>query len=132
VRSFATMIEELATSGWQPSVALPTRVTVQTHCHEYATFGPGSQQRALAALGIAEVTEATGCCGVAGNFGFEAEHYEMSVQIAEQALAPALRAAPPDTTVLTDGFSCHMQVDHLGGESIHLAELLDPDQEDRS
>ncbi|WP_068277326.1 FAD-binding and (Fe-S)-binding domain-containing protein [Aldersonia kunmingensis] len=130
VRSFATAVDELVATGWRPRREPPARVTVQTHCHEYATFGPATQRRVLTGLGVTEVAEATGCCGVAGNFGFEAEHYELSMQVAEQALAPALRNGPPDTTVLTDGFSCRMQVDQLGGASMHLAELLDPDREE--
>ena len=82
-------------------------------------------------MGIESVREATGCCGVAGNFGFESRHYELSMDVAEQALAPALRATEPDTPVLTDGFSCHMQVRQLTGDSgddasVHLAQILDP------
>ncbi|MCX5043681.1 FAD-binding oxidoreductase [Aldersonia sp. NBC_00410] len=130
IRSFSAAIGELTASGWQPSVPLPERVTVQTHCHEYATFGNTTQRRALAGIGVIEVAEATGCCGVAGNFGFEADHYGLSMQVAEQGLAPALRDGPPDSTVLADGFSCRMQVDQLGRESLHLAELLDPDRQE--
>ena len=66
-----------------------------------------------------------GCCGMAGNFGFEAEHYDTSVAVAELALLPALRAEPPDTVVLADGFSCRTQIEQLAGRpALHLAELL--------
>ena len=70
---------------------------------------------------------------MAGNFGFERNHYETSMAVAEQALGPALRAFP-QTTVLTDGFSCHMQVRQLTdrpepGVSVHLAQILDPQQQ---
>jgi Fe-S oxidoreductase len=84
----------------------------------------------LAALGVADVAEATGCCGVAGNFGFEANHYDISMQVAQQALAPALESTAADTPVLADGFSCAMQVKQLEPErkSLHLAELLDPEK----
>ncbi|MEJ1193514.1 FAD-binding and (Fe-S)-binding domain-containing protein [Pseudarthrobacter sp. CCNWLW207] len=127
IRSFAEAVKEWVDAGWVPP-AVPTDVTVQTHCHEYSTFGATVQRKALAALGVANVTEATGCCGVAGNFGFEANHYDISMKVAEQALAPALATTAQDTPVLADGFSCAMQVKQLEPErkSLHLAELLDP------
>ncbi|KPN19382.1 FAD-binding and (Fe-S)-binding domain-containing protein [Arthrobacter sp. Edens01] len=130
VRSFAGYVGELAASGWTPApaAALPEKVVLQTHCHEYSVFGAGTQKTALAALGIPEVVDATGCCGVAGNFGFEKDHYEVSMQVAEQALAPALRGTDAGTVVLTDGFSCAMQVQQLDAArpGTHLAQLLDP------
>jgi FAD/FMN-containing dehydrogenase/Fe-S oxidoreductase len=130
IQSFATAVIEQSKSGWQPAV-VPDSVVVQTHCHEYAVFGSATQSAALSALGIESVTEATGCCGVAGNFGFEYQHYDVSMAVGEQSLAPALRAAPAGTPVLTDGFSCHMQVRqilelHSNAASHHLAELIDP------
>ena len=128
VTSFAAYLPTLVESGLHiPN--LPAAVTVQTHCHEYAAFGAHASTAALGSLGV-EVTTADGCCGVAGNFGFEKGHYEVSVAVAEHALAPALRAAP-ETPVITDGFSCAMSVDHLtatdpliNAHGQHLAELL--------
>jgi len=101
---------------------------VQTHCHEYSVFGATSQRDALRAVGVGAVREATGCCGVAGNFGFERDHYSISMKVAEQALAPTLRGTPESAVVLTDGFSCHMQVRQLAPtrDPLHLAQLLDP------
>ena len=127
IRSFAEAVTEWVAEGWRPPPT-PTGVTLQTHCHEYSTFGAATQRRALASLGIARVLEATGCCGVAGNFGFEPEHYEVSMRVAEQSLKPALAQTPAHTPVLTDGFSCHMQVRHIEPDrpSLHLAELIDP------
>ncbi|WP_422750114.1 FAD-binding and (Fe-S)-binding domain-containing protein [Mycobacterium sp. WMMD1722] len=130
VRSFAEQVRHQGERGWSPTATLPKTVTVQTHCHEYAVFGPATQRRALAAVGIDEIREATGCCGVAGNFGFERQHFDVSMAVAEQALAPALRA-DPDAVVLTDGFSCHMQARQLTDRagpaaSRHLAQILDP------
>ncbi|OBC03285.1 MULTISPECIES: FAD-binding and (Fe-S)-binding domain-containing protein [unclassified Gordonia (in: high G+C Gram-positive bacteria)] len=128
VTSFAAYLPTLVDAGLQVP-DLPESVTVQTHCHEYAAFGAHASTAALASLGV-EVTTADGCCGVAGNFGFEKGHYEVSVAVAENALAPALRAAP-ETPVITDGFSCAMSVDHLtatdpliNAHGQHLAELL--------
>lgn len=135
IRSFAEQVTAQAEQGWTPRPALPSAVTVQTHCHEYAVFGAATQRRALSALGVADVREATGCCGVAGNFGFEREHFDVSMAVAEQALAPALRT-DPGAVVLTDGFSCHMQARQLTGNpaptaSLHLAQILDPRLEPR-
>ncbi|MCZ2402201.1 FAD-binding oxidoreductase [Paenarthrobacter sp. Z7-10] len=131
IQSFASAVTTLAGSGWTPQWRggmVPEAVTVQTHCHEYSVFGAAVQRAALTAVGVKEIREATGCCGVAGNFGFEAQHYELSMQVAEQALTPALRSTADGTPVLTDGFSCQMQVKALapGRPSLHLAELLDP------
>jgi Fe-S oxidoreductase len=130
VRSFAEQVSAQIDDGWKPTAALPQAVTVQTHCHEYAVFGPATQRRALYAAGITDIREATGCCGVAGNFGFERQHFDVSMAVAELALAPALRA-DPTAVVLTDGFSCHMQARQLTGNpapsaSSHLAQILDP------
>ena len=138
VRSSADHLGRLAAEGrapaW-PGGAPPDRVTVQTHCHEYATFGNRVQRATLTALGVGSVREATGCCGVAGDFGFTAGHEAVTAAVAELALAPALRA-DTDAPVLTDGFSCATQVDHLGTvdpttgpgrTGHHLFELLDPD-----
>ena len=138
VRSSADHLGRLAAEGrapaW-PGGAPPDRVTVQTHCHEYATFGNRVQRATLTALGVGSVREATGCCGVAGDFGFTAGHETVTAAVGELALAPALRA-DTDAPVLTDGFSCATQVDHLaagdpttgpGRTGRHLFELLDPD-----
>ncbi|MGV9802108.1 FAD-binding and (Fe-S)-binding domain-containing protein [Mycobacterium sp. NPDC003449] len=130
VRSFAEQVLAQIDAGWRPTATLPQQVTVQTHCHEYAVFGPVTQRRVLEAVGISEIREANGCCGVAGNFGFERQHYDVSMAVAEQALAPALRA-DPTAAVLTDGFSCHMQARQLTDNptpsaSSHLAQILDP------
>lgn len=128
VRSFSQAVCAQAKAGWSPSVALPDEVTVQTHCHEYSVFGATSQRDALRAVGVGTVREATGCCGVAGNFGFERDHYSVSMKVAELSLGPALRGTPEPAVVLTDGFSCQMQVRHLasGRNPMHLAQLLDP------
>ncbi|WP_342000181.1 FAD-binding oxidoreductase [Microbacterium sp. LWH7-1.2] len=127
IRSFAEAVTDWTTQGWRPA-HVASEVTVQTHCHEYAVFGAGVQRAALEAVGVTIVREATGCCGVAGNFGFEAAHYDVSMAVAAQALIPALNRTGPETPVLTDGFSCSMQVQQLepARRGWHLAEILDP------
>ncbi len=100
-------------------------VLVQPHCHQYADLGTAADDAVLAAMG-ANPTTIEGCCGLAGNFGFEAGHYEVSMAVAEHALLPAIRAAGPGVPVLADGFSCRTQVRQAGhGSPRHLAELVD-------
>jgi Fe-S oxidoreductase len=102
------------------------RIIAQPHCHHHAVMGYAADLTILRAAG-ASVETLAGCCGLAGNFGMERGHYEVSVAVAEQALLPALRAAPPGTVLLADGFSCRVQADQLAGwPALHLAELLDP------
>jgi Fe-S oxidoreductase len=96
---------------------------VQPHCHHHAVLGWRADEALLARTG-ARVTRLSGCCGLAGNFGVERGHHEVSVAVAEQQLLPALDAAP-DAVVLADGFSCRTQVADLRDRpAYHLAELL--------
>src|SRR6185437_15125925 len=80
----------------------------------------------LKACGVDVGVLDSGCCGLAGNFGFERGHYEVSAACAEHGLWPAVRDARPETAVLADGFSCRTQIQagHLGRGGMHLAELL--------
>jgi Fe-S oxidoreductase len=95
----------------------------QPHCHHHAVMGWHADSALLARAG-AEVTAVGGCCGLAGNFGVERGHYDVSTAVAETALLPAVRAAG-DAVVLADGFSCRTQLDQLAGVSgTHLAQLL--------
>ena len=121
----ATLAEVLgATPGWAPPDLSGVVAVAQPHCHQHAVLGWDADRDLLARAG-AEVTAVGGCCGLAGNFGAERGHYDVSVAVAETALLPAVRAAGPDAVVLADGFSCRTQLDHLAGRrALHLAELL--------
>jgi Fe-S oxidoreductase len=121
VHTLTSALTDLSTSDWRPAV--PDSVVLQTHCHEYATFG--GPREFLRELGVRKVTEAEGCCGLAGNFGFEEQHYDTSMAVADLSLRPRLEQNP-DAVVVADGFSCATQADHLGVRAVHLAELLDP------
>ncbi len=100
------------------------RIVVQPHCHHASVLGWQADAELLARTG-AEVVTVGGCCGLAGNFGVEAGHYDVSVAIAEDRLLPALRTAGPDAIVLADGFSCRKQISDLAGRDARtLAELL--------
>jgi FAD/FMN-containing dehydrogenase/Fe-S oxidoreductase len=100
-------------------------VLLHGHCHQKALVGTAPTVAVLRAAGY-QVTEVdAGCCGMAGSFGFEAEHYDLSVKIAERRLAPAVRAAGPDVAVCAPGISCRQQVEHTTGRvPKHPAELL--------
>jgi len=90
-------------------------------------LGWDADQELLARAGVDVERLDSGCCGLAGNFGFEPDHLEVSVACAERVLLPRVRAADPGTVVLADGFSCRTQVHELdsgGREAMHLAELL--------
>ncbi|MFJ9579024.1 FAD-binding and (Fe-S)-binding domain-containing protein [Streptomyces sp. NPDC101191] len=123
VRTFAEALEELAPDWTPPRLARP--VAGQTHCHQHAVLGDAADRRLRRSVGL-EGDLAGGCCGLAGNFGFEPGHYEVSVACAEDRLLPALRAAPPESVVLADGFSCRTQIGHLAPErhARHMAEVL--------
>jgi FAD/FMN-containing dehydrogenase/Fe-S oxidoreductase len=116
----------VASGTWTPPDLSGVEVVAQPHCHHHAVLGWETDAALLASTG-ASVKRVGGCCGLAGNFGVEQGHYEVSVAIAEHALLPAVRAAGPDAVVLADGFSCRTQLDDLAGRrALHLAELLHP------
>ncbi|TDC42581.1 FAD-binding and (Fe-S)-binding domain-containing protein [Micromonospora sp. KC213] len=129
VHTVTGALNRLAAPDWRPS-GLPERVLLQTHCHEYAEFRADRPAELLRRLGVADVVEADGCCGLAGNFGFEAEHYATSMAVAGLSLRPRLEALPDHgASVVADGFSCATQVAHLATgtrHTVHLTELLDP------
>lgn len=120
-----TLAELLSkTDGWTAPDLSGTTVIVQPHCHHASVMGFEADMALLAQTG-ATIERLGGCCGLAGNFGVEKGHYEVSVQIAELQLLPAVRAAVDGTIVLADGFSCRTQLDDLMGvEAVHLAQLL--------
>ncbi|HET7385642.1 MAG TPA: FAD-linked oxidase C-terminal domain-containing protein [Nocardioidaceae bacterium] len=123
MRTLAEVLTQAA--GWRPPDLSGSRIVVQPHCHHASILGWDADAALLARTG-AEITRLGGCCGLAGNFGVERGHYEVSVAVAEHQLLPAVRAAGPDTVVLADGFSCRTQIDDLASvRALHLAELLD-------
>jgi FAD/FMN-containing dehydrogenase/Fe-S oxidoreductase len=99
---------------------------VHGHCHQKAFDALGALERTLALVPELKVRVIeSSCCGMAGSFGYEAEHYEASMKMAELALLPAVRAAPADALLIADGFSCRHQIaDGAGRTAIHPARLL--------
>ena len=96
------------------------------HCHQKAVTGTAATVALLRAIPGAEVAEAdAGCCGMAGSFGFEAEHYELSLRIGELRLFPAVRAEPADTIIAASGVSCRQQIAHgTGRRARHPLEIV--------
>jgi FAD/FMN-containing dehydrogenase/Fe-S oxidoreductase len=124
------LLEELLQRDWAGGARPPfapgaRRALLHGHCHQKALVGTAPTVAVLRAAGY-EVTEVdAGCCGMAGSFGFETEHYDLSVRIAERRLAPAVRAAGADVRVCAPGISCRQQVEHTTGRTAqHPAELL--------
>ncbi len=112
------------TEGWRAPDLTGTELVVQPHCHHTSVLGWQADAALLRQTG-AKVTAVGGCCGLAGNFGMEQGHYEVSVKVAEHDLLPAVRAAGPDAIVLADGFSCRTQLAELSDRTaISLADLL--------
>ena len=121
VLTLAELLER--TPDWTPPDLAGVEIVAQPHCHHASVLGWRADAALLAATG-ATVTTVGGCCGLAGNFGVERGHYDVSVAVAEHDLLPAVRARP-DAVVLADGFSCRTQLAELADrQAVTLAELL--------
>lgn len=110
---------------WKPSRSLAgTTVIAQPHCHQYSVIGYQADAQLVRRMG-AEVIQLAGCCGLAGNFGMEKGHYDVSVKVAESSLLPALKSAPEGAVFLADGYSCRTQAEQLADyPAVTLAQLL--------
>lgn len=112
---------------WQPRFSsAPRPVLLHGHCHQKSLVGLGPSLRLLkTAPGLAVEEIDSGCCGMAGAFGYEKEHYEISMQIGEMRLFPAIRRSPADALIVASGTSCRQQIRHATGrKAVHLAEAL--------
>jgi FAD/FMN-containing dehydrogenase/Fe-S oxidoreductase len=119
-----TLAELLLARGWAPPPLNDAVVVAQPHCHHHAVMTWDADASLLASAN-ASVQRLGGCCGLAGNFGVEKGHYEVSVAVAEQQLLPAVRRAPAGAIILADGYSCRTQLADLAGrDGSHLAELF--------
>nr|WP_307592086.1 FAD-binding and (Fe-S)-binding domain-containing protein [Variovorax paradoxus] len=111
-------------NGYQPP-RMEIDVLVHAHCHQKALFGTKGDVALLKSMGARAVHLDSGCCGMAGSFGFNPEHVEISKAVGELVLVPAIRQASQDTVILTNGFSCREQIRQgAGREVMHLAEFL--------
>lgn len=123
-RTLAELLAEQ--TRWAPTDLAGRTVIAQPHCHQHAVLGYDADLALLRRAGAA-VTALSGCCGLAGNFGMERGHYDLSVAVAQRSLLPALRSMPAGAVLLADGFSCRTQAADLGGiPAVTLPELLSP------
>ena len=106
---------------------LPGKAVLHTHCHQKAFALGGASVAALSLVpGLAVETFDSTCCGMAGAFGYEAEHYEMSLKIGELGVLPKMRDAAADVLLVAPGTSCRHQIrDAAGREALHPAQILD-------
>lgn len=121
-RTFAEILTDV---GWTPP-RVGRAAIVQTHCHQHAVLGVAADDQLMSQARLQADRLASGCCGLAGNFGFERGHYAVSRAVGERVLLPAVRRADPATVVLADGFSCRTQIEQgdTGRQAQHLAQVL--------
>ncbi|MBI2312962.1 MAG: FAD-binding oxidoreductase [Betaproteobacteria bacterium] len=118
------LADYLVRNGYRPPKLTGTAL-VHGHCHQKASLGMEPELRLLREMGLQVSAPDTGCCGMAGAFGFRPEHYPLSQKIGETVLFPALRALPDDALIVTNGFSCREQIEQaLGRKTLHVAEVL--------
>jgi FAD/FMN-containing dehydrogenase/Fe-S oxidoreductase len=116
--------EFLEREGYEPPF-LPRKVLLHGHCHHKATGGIDSEQKLLKQMGAEVEAPDSGCCGLAGSWGYEAGHYDVSMACGERVLLPEARRASPGTLLVADGFSCRTQIEHgAGRKALHLAQVL--------
>jgi FAD/FMN-containing dehydrogenase/Fe-S oxidoreductase len=128
-RTFEEYLETILTDLAIPQLDMktgPRRILVHAHCHQQSLVGVGPMLRVLQFIpGSTVVNLDAGCCGMAGSFGYEVEHYDVSRLVGEQRLFPALRQAGPEDVIVAPGFSCRLQIRHFTGrEAVHPAKLL--------
>jgi len=111
--------------GWEPP-ELHRKALLHGHCHQQATGGTGPETKLLERMGLEVEGLDAGCCGMAGGWGYEERHYDVSIACAERALLPKVRKAAPDTLIVADGFSCRSQIEqaHTGRRALHAAQVL--------
>ena len=106
--------------------ALPEKILVHGHCHQKALVGMGPALEVLRSIEACNVSEIpSGCCGMAGSFGYETEHYDVSMKIGEETLFPTIRDESGEFVVVAEGTSCRQQIEHgTGKRARHLVEVL--------
>ena len=120
-----TLAEFLVNEADYNPPKLGREALVHGHCHQEAIMGMSAEQDLYERLGLDFEILDSGCCGLAGSFGFEREHYDVSMKVGERRLLPAVRNADPGTLLIADGFSCKTQVEHATDRrALHTAQIL--------
>jgi FAD/FMN-containing dehydrogenase/Fe-S oxidoreductase len=105
--------------------SLDRAAIVHGHCHHKSIMSMSDEETILRNMNVDFRTLDSGCCGMAGAFGFEKEHYDVSIAVGERVLLPAVRGADDETLIIADGFSCREQIEQTTGRrALHLAEVL--------
>ncbi len=108
-----------------PVPSLKKKALVQAHCHHKSVIRFDAEEAVLRKIGLDVEHPDSGCCGMAGAFGFEREHYDVSMRVGERVILPAVREAANDTLIIANGFSCREQIAQATGrQPLHLAEVL--------
>jgi FAD/FMN-containing dehydrogenase/Fe-S oxidoreductase len=116
--------EFLAEEEYEPP-ALQRRAVLHEHCHQHATGGVAPDKKLLEAMGVEVKVPDSGCCGMAGAWGYERSHYDVSLACAERVLLPKVREATPDALVVAAGFSCRSQIEQLTDRrALHVAQVI--------
>jgi Fe-S oxidoreductase len=125
VAASTRMLGEFLDEQQVPLPVVGGRALVHGHCHHKSVLDFDRDVKVLEAAGVDVEVLDSGCCGMAGSFGFEADHYDVSIACGERVLLPAVRAADAHELLVTDGFSCREQIlQATGRRSMHLAEVL--------
>ena len=104
---------------------LQRKALIHGHCHHKSLWGMSAEQKIIAQMGLDAELLDSGCCGLAGSFGYEEHHYDVSMKIADRVLYPRVRQAERDTLIISDGFSCREQIMHgTRRHGMHLAEVI--------
>jgi FAD/FMN-containing dehydrogenase/Fe-S oxidoreductase len=123
-RSMVTLSEFLAAEN----VTLPSlerKAIIQAHCHHKAIMRFDAEEMLLRRMGLDLTHPDSGCCGMAGAFGFEAKHYDLSMKLGERVILPMVREAEEETLIIADGFSCREQIEQgTGRKTLHFAEVV--------
>lgn len=123
-QTFEEFMLGLIQAGLEPPPPAGRPALLHTHCHQKALVGGQPGLTLLRWLGYAAQEVDSGCCGMAGSFGYEQKHYALSLSLANLRLAPAVRQASPETVIVASGVSCRQQIEHVTGRSAwHAAEV---------
>ena len=118
------LAEFLQKEGYEPP-PLHRKVVLHEHCHQHATGGVDPDQKLLEAMGAEVEKPDSGCCGMAGAWGYEQAHYDVSMACGERVLLPKVREVPADTLVVTAGFSCRSQIEQATErQALHIAQVI--------